>query len=83
MSRHSQHTRTRPLAPMLTPHTQLVYFGRAIPWVIIDSMPSMRKYKIQDVSGAESQIRRLALTHFCRTAWRRRSSSGTAPSPCC
>jgi len=29
---------------------QIVYFGRAIPWVIIDAMPSMRKYKLQDVS---------------------------------
>lgn len=27
---------------------ELVYFGRSIPWLILDMMPSMRKYKIQD-----------------------------------
>lgn len=31
--------------------SQIVYFGRAIPFVILDSMPSMRKYKIQEVSS--------------------------------
>lgn len=30
---------------------EIIYFGRAIPFVIIDSMPSMRKYKLQEVSG--------------------------------
>lgn len=25
-----------------------IYFGRSIPWLILDCMPSMRKYKIQD-----------------------------------
>ena len=29
---------------------ELVYFGRSLPWIIIDKMPSMRKYKIQNVS---------------------------------
>lgn len=29
---------------------ELVYFGRSLPWIIIDCMPSMNKYKIQDVS---------------------------------
>jgi methylsterol monooxygenase len=27
---------------------ELVYFGRSLPWVIIDMMPFFRKYKIQD-----------------------------------
>lgn len=27
---------------------EVVYFGRSIPWMILDMMPSMRKYKIQD-----------------------------------
>ncbi|KAK0549680.1 C-4 sterol methyl oxidase [Tilletia horrida] len=27
---------------------EVVYFGRAIPWIIIDRMPSMRKYKLQE-----------------------------------
>lgn len=30
---------------------ELVYFGRSLPWIIIDKMPSMRKYKIQNVSA--------------------------------
>lgn len=30
--------------------TQIVYFGRCIPWMIIDQMPSMNKYKLQPVS---------------------------------
>ncbi|GMM52726.1 methylsterol monooxygenase [Starmerella bacillaris] len=25
-----------------------IYFGRSLPWLILDAMPSMRKYKIQD-----------------------------------
>lgn len=28
---------------------EIVYFGRSIPWMIIDAMPSMRKYKLQPV----------------------------------
>lgn len=28
---------------------EIVYFGRSIPWIIIDMMPSMRKYKLQPV----------------------------------
>lgn len=27
---------------------ELVYFGRSLPWMVLDTMPSMRKYKIQD-----------------------------------
>ena len=32
---------------------QLVYFGRAIPWLIIDAMPYFRKWKLQPVSRNE------------------------------
>lgn len=28
---------------------ELVYFGRSLPWFIMDRMPSMNKYKIQNV----------------------------------
>ena len=28
---------------------ELVYFGRSLPWIIIDSMPMFNKYKIQNV----------------------------------
>jgi methylsterol monooxygenase len=27
--------------------SQIVYFGRCVPWVIIDKMPMFRKYKLQ------------------------------------
>jgi methylsterol monooxygenase len=30
---------------------EAVYFGRSLPWIIIDCIPWFRKYKIQDVSG--------------------------------
>jgi methylsterol monooxygenase len=29
------------------PARQIVYFGRCIPWIIIDKMPMFRKYKLQ------------------------------------
>ena len=29
---------------------ELVYFGRSLPWIIIDRMKSFNKYKIQNVS---------------------------------
>jgi len=28
---------------------EAVYFGRSLPWIIIDCIPSMNKYKIQNV----------------------------------
>lgn len=28
---------------------EIVYFGRSLPWMIIDSIPYFRKYKIQNV----------------------------------
>lgn len=29
---------------------EIVYFGRSLPWIIIDCIPAFNKYKIQDVS---------------------------------
>lgn len=37
------------LIALFSPFSQIIYFGRAIPFVIIDAMPSMRKYKLQEV----------------------------------
>lgn len=31
---------------------EVVYFGRALPWLIIDQIPYFQKYKIQNVSKA-------------------------------
>lgn len=28
---------------------ELVYFGRSLPWIIIDAIPAFNKYKIQNV----------------------------------
>lgn len=33
--------------PLATDHWQIVYFGRCVPWIIIDKMPMFRKYKLQ------------------------------------
>lgn len=27
-----------------------VYFGRSIPWIVIDAIPYFRRYKLQDVA---------------------------------
>ncbi len=32
---------------------EIVYFGRALPWVIIDRIPYFNKYKIQNVPSTE------------------------------
>lgn len=29
---------------------EIVYFGRSLPWIIIDAIPAFNKYKIQNVS---------------------------------
>ncbi len=29
---------------------EVVYFGRSLPWMIIDRIPALNKYKIQNVS---------------------------------
>lgn len=28
---------------------EIVYFGRSLPWIIIDAIPGFNKYKIQNV----------------------------------
>jgi sterol desaturase/sphingolipid hydroxylase (fatty acid hydroxylase superfamily) len=33
---------------------EIVYFGRCIPWMIIDSIPYFRKWKLQPVGGREA-----------------------------
>lgn len=30
---------------------EIVYFGRSLPWAIIDVIPALNKYKIQKVGG--------------------------------
>lgn len=35
---------------------EIVYFGRALPWVIIDTFGFFRKYKIQSVSANDADF---------------------------
>ena len=37
---------------------EVVYFGRSLPWIIIDQIPYFRKYKIQDVSHPHREAHR-------------------------
>lgn len=34
---------------------EAVYFGRSLPWIIIDAIPFFNKYKIQDVGGESAR----------------------------
>lgn len=61
---------------------EVLYFGRSLPWIIIDAIPWFRRYKIQ-------QVRRLPLKHIkrpganlplCRTKSPPPTSNGNAPS---
>ena len=43
---------------------EIVYFGRSLPWIFIDSMGLFNRYKIQNVSSTSPQCRtRLKLTN--------------------
>lgn len=35
---------------------EIVYFGRSLPWIIIDCLPMFNKYKIQGVSRVNRQL---------------------------
>ena len=35
---------------------ELVYFGRSLPWIIIDAIPWFRRYKIQQVCARLSKL---------------------------
>lgn len=35
---------------------EVVYFGRSLPWMIIDRIPAFNKYKIQNVSICATEI---------------------------
>lgn len=32
---------------------EIVYFGRSLPWLIIDAIPYFNKYKLQNVSATQ------------------------------
>lgn len=65
---------------------ETVYFGRSLPWIIIDKMPSMRKYKIQNVSArgdCGTLVRSGDADRRCSKKFPRTRSSGTARSWSC
>lgn len=35
---------------------EVVYFGRSLPWIIIDRIPRFNKYKIQNVRSPTHQV---------------------------
>lgn len=37
---------------------EVVYFGRSLPWIIIDAIPYFNKYKLQNVSPQHRFYRR-------------------------
>ena len=42
---------------------EIVYFGRCLPWMIMDQIPAFRKYKIQGVRSVIAQTGSCANTH--------------------
>lgn len=45
---------------------EIVYFGRSLPWIFIDSLGLLKSYKIQNVSEGRTQvlIRNIILTYL-------------------
>jgi methylsterol monooxygenase len=41
---------------------EFVYFGRSLPWIIIDAIPFFNKYKLQNVSAPETLKPKYTLT---------------------
>jgi len=50
------HTGIQTHESALTSITQIVYFGRCLPWLLIDRMPYFRQWKIQAVSISSSML---------------------------
>lgn len=60
---------------------ELVYLGRSLPWMIIDRIPAMNKYKIQNVSAVAVCVGVDWRTDVCDSKrYPPRRSSGTARS---
>lgn len=82
--------RLAPLRLLGTPLTsrslvQVVYFGRCLPWMIIDYMGWFKQYKLQAVRRSSAHSPSTTCPDplsFCRTRFLRRSSSGSARRRC-
>lgn len=92
--RSARGTRSSPFPTFMGPRrlnvlpTQIVYFGRAIPWIIIDAIPYFRKWKLQPVrfplaalgEPSDETRRRDLLTVLNRIKYRHPRNSGSAPN---
>lgn len=57
---------------------EVVYFGRSLPWIIIDRMKYFNKYKIQNVSFFLDRASGRYTDVFCSTKSQRHRNSGVA-----
>lgn len=65
---------------------EIVYFGRSLPWLIIDRIQYFNKYKIQNVSTYNTLRSSETMTicsHVCSKKYQQPRSSGIAPSWSC
>jgi hypothetical protein len=59
---------------------EIVYFGRSLPWIFIDTLGLFKNYKIQNVRGFDLNAYRKALTWLLRIKFLHLGSNGIAPS---
>jgi hypothetical protein len=59
---------------------EIVYFGRSVPWILIDTLGLFKNYKIQNVSGFDLNASRKALIRLLRIKSLHLGSNGIAPS---
>ena len=62
---------------------ETVYFGRSLPWIIIDRIPYFNQYKIQHVSCVKERGKqKWILTNEYSTRFLQQKSNGTAQCLC-
>jgi hypothetical protein len=59
---------------------EIVYFGRSLPWIFIDTLGLFKNYKIQNVSGFDLNAYCKDLTWLLRIKFLHLGSNGIAPS---
>lgn len=62
---------------------EIVYFGRAFPWMIIDRLPYFNRYKIQSVCLCCCCLLLAVCTDRCRIKFQPCRNSGIAPNLSC
>lgn len=59
---------------------ELVYFGRSLPWILIDTLGFFKNYKIQSVSHYPIGHDMIVCTHSVRARFPLYGNSGTVPN---